>query len=97
MSMLSTRRRFLTTLSAAGAAGLVRAPPWLAAEGALETTTVRIGKVPAICLAPQYVSEELLRADGFADIRYVELPINAPANGPADAIARGEADFTTVE
>jgi hypothetical protein len=29
----------LTTLSAAGAAGLVRAPPSSAAEGALETTT----------------------------------------------------------
>jgi hypothetical protein len=59
------RRRFLTTLSAAGAAGLVRAPPSLAAEGALETTTVRFAKIPAICLAPQYVSDELLRAEGI--------------------------------
>ena len=41
--MVQTRRRFLTTLSAAGAAGLVRAPHLpLAAEGAIETTTVRI-------------------------------------------------------
>jgi hypothetical protein len=32
----------MTTLSAAGAAGLVRAPPSLAADGALETTAVRI-------------------------------------------------------
>src|SRR6516225_1640738 len=86
------RRRFLTTLSAAGAAGLVRAPPSLAAEGALETTTVRIPKIPAICLAPQYVGEELLRAEGFTDVRYVEaLPF------PVDAIGRGEADLSTAE
>ena len=47
--------------------------PSQAAEGALETTTVRIAKIGAICLAPQYVSEELLRAEGFTDIRYVEV------------------------
>ena len=34
MPMMQTRRRFLTTLSLAGAAGLVRAPRALAAEGA---------------------------------------------------------------
>ena len=62
MSLLQTRRRFLTTLSLAGAAGLLRAPPSAAAEGALETTTVRIAKEPVICLAPLYVTEELLRA-----------------------------------
>jgi NitT/TauT family transport system substrate-binding protein len=89
---MQTRRRFLTTLSLAGAAGFVRAPRVLAAEQALETTTVRIAKVRAICLAPQYVSEELLRAEGFTDIRYVEVP--APAIEAA--IGRGEADFSTA-
>jgi NitT/TauT family transport system substrate-binding protein len=84
-----TRRSFLTTLALAGAAGLVRAAPSWAAEGALETTTVRIVKVAAICLAPQYVSEELLRAEGFTDIRYVEVsPLAVP-----EAVGRGEADF----
>src|SRR5215831_2651002 len=91
MSMVQTRRRFLSTMALGGAAGMVRAPPSLAAEGALETTTVRFAKIPAICLAPQYVSEELLRAEGFTDIRYVEVPV-----GPLP-IGRGEADFTTVE
>jgi hypothetical protein len=43
-----------------------------AAEPALETTTVRLGKTPIICFAPQYVSEALLRAEGFTDIRYVD-------------------------
>jgi NitT/TauT family transport system substrate-binding protein len=93
MSIVQTRRQFLTTLSAAGAARLVRAPPSLAADGALETTTVRIGKIEATCLAPQYAGEELLRAEGFTDIRYVELPVN----GHVQAIGRGEADFMTTE
>jgi NitT/TauT family transport system substrate-binding protein len=93
MSVVQTRRRFLTALSAAGAAGLVRAPASLAAEGGIETTTVRILKTPGICLAPQFVSEELLRAEGFTDIRYVEVPIP----GVVPAIVRGEADFSTGE
>ena len=38
---------FLTTLSLAGAASLVRMPPAPAAEGALETTSVRFSKSPA--------------------------------------------------
>ena len=90
MTKILTRRRFLTTLSVAGAAGLVRAPRVLAAEGALETTTVRLPKGKGICVAPQDVAEELLRAEGFTDIRYVPLPagINTP-----DMIERGAIDF----
>ena len=72
MTLPQTRRCFLTTLSLAGAASLVHIPPALPAEKPLETTTVRIVKSPAICIAPQYVAEELLRAEGFTDIRYVE-------------------------
>jgi NitT/TauT family transport system substrate-binding protein len=90
MPIAQTRRQFLTTFSLAGA-GLLHAPPSRAAEGALETTTVRIAKIGAICLAPQYVSEELLRAEGFTDIRYVET-----GNLIGPAIGRGEADFSTA-
>jgi ABC-type nitrate/sulfonate/bicarbonate transport system substrate-binding protein len=55
----------------------------------LETTTVRIAQQPGICIAPQYVAAELLRAEGFTDVRYVD-----PAPRLArEAIARGEADF----
>ena len=75
MSEAQTRRLFLTTLSLAGAASLIRAPPLLAREEPLETTTVRIAKSSAICIAPQYVAEDLLRAEGFTDIRYVERPV----------------------
>jgi len=91
MSTTQTRRHFLTTLSLAGATGLFRVPRALAAEGALETTTVRLPKISSICVAPQYVAYELLRAEGFTDIRYIRYPstaINAP-----EAIARGEIDF----
>jgi hypothetical protein len=54
--MMQSRRRFLTTISMAGAAGLVRAPRSLAVEEALETTTVRISNDLAICEAPLYVA-----------------------------------------
>ena len=42
MTPRQTRRQFLTTLSLTGAASLVRAPRSAAAEGSLETTTVRL-------------------------------------------------------
>ena len=42
--MMYTRRRFLTTVSLAGAAGLLRPPSALAAEETLETTTIRMAK-----------------------------------------------------
>src|SRR5215831_21227415 len=72
MTLTQTRRRFLITLPMAGTAGLVHVPRALDAEGALETTAVRVVKVPGICVAPQYVAEELLRAEGFTDVRYVD-------------------------
>ena len=91
MSLMQTRRRFLTTLSLAGAAGFVHAPPTLAAEGPPETTSVRFVKNPVICIAPQYAAEELLRAEGFTEIGYVET---TTAGAVPEAIASGKADFT---
>ena len=58
----------------------------------METTTVRIAKGPGICVAPTYVVDELLRAEGFTDIRYVETVAGTPS---ALATASGEIDFTT--
>src|ERR1700737_5248884 len=89
MPITQTRRQFLTTLSLAGAAGLLHAPPSRAAEGALETPSVRLMRHPVICIAPQYVAEELLRAEGFTDIRYIE----ASEPGTSEAVARDEIDF----
>src|SRR5260370_229113 len=90
MSIIQTRRRFLTTLSLAGAAGFAHARPSLAAEGPLETTTVRLTKSAGICIAPEYVAEEFLRAEGFTDIRSVEEPA-----GATELLARGKIDFDT--
>src|SRR5258708_36249129 len=86
MLMTQTRRRFLTSLSVAGAVGLIRVPPAQAEEGALETTTVRLAKIDSICIAPQHIAEELLRAEGFTDIRYVDTRPDdiAPAIGRCD-------------
>ena len=89
MTMMQTRHRFLTTLSLVGAVGLLRVPRTLAAEGELETTSVRIAKNFGICIAPEYLAEELLRAEGFTQVQYVD---GAP-HLPLQAIGRGGADF----
>jgi len=87
MSSIQTRRRFLAALSVAGTASLLPRPS-LAAEGPLETTSVRLAKHPGICVAPQHIVVELLRAEGFIDIRHVPLGTKVP-----DAIAQGALDF----
>src|SRR5215813_7493598 len=91
MRMTQNRRRFLTTLSSAGAAGLIGARNLPAQEGLLETTTVRLAKISGICIAPQYVADELLRTEGFTDIRHLPTEAGVPA---ALSLARGEVDFT---
>src|SRR5215471_11176447 len=91
MPIVQTRRRFLNTLSLAGAAGLLGTRPVLAEEGSLETTAVRFEKSAALCIAPQYLVEELLRADGFTDIRYIE---GSPP-GLTERVAHAVVDFQT--
>jgi NitT/TauT family transport system substrate-binding protein len=92
MDMMQDRRRFLATLSSAGAAGLIGARTSDAQDGRMETTTVRIAKTASICVAPEYIADELLRAEGFTDIRYVAT---VPGTSSGLALARGEIDFTT--
>ena len=84
-----TRRRFLTTLSLTGAAGLL-ARPGLAEKGGLETTSVRFMRIPIICHAPQFIAEDLLRAEGFTDVRFVDAASSAEIN---EAVASGKVDF----
>jgi NitT/TauT family transport system substrate-binding protein len=91
MTIRQTRRRFLTNLSLAGVGSVICTPPGFAVQGALETTTVRILKNPGICIAPQYVAEELLSAEGFTDIRYVD---QGPSLDLSVKIGRGDADFS---
>ena len=89
MTITQTRRQFLAGLSLTAAVGRLGARPALAAATALETTSVRITKNQGICYAPQYVAEELLRDEGFTDIRFVDTP--PPEIGAA--IAQGKVDF----
>ena len=87
MLIVQNRRRFLTGLSLAGVAGLVGLPR--SAEGAEpppETATIRLAAAPSTCTAPLYLAEDLLREEGFTDIRYV------PLTGVA-MVADGEVDF----
>ena len=82
------RRDFLAAVSAAGAPGVLGARGSLADEGPPETTTLRLrASTRAICLAPGYIAEDLLRAEGFTDIRYVDRAADPPT------VARGEIDF----
>jgi NitT/TauT family transport system substrate-binding protein len=93
MSLQQNRRDFLAGLSAAAAAGTIGARAALAGEGPLETTTVRLTTAAGICIAPQYLAGELLRADGFTDVQFVPAMKGPPG---AVMIGRGEADFTST-
>jgi NitT/TauT family transport system substrate-binding protein len=89
MTLAQTRRRFVKMVSLAGAAGFVSRMGAMAAESALETTSVRLPKSFGVCISPQDVAEELLRAEGFTDVRYIETE----ATRVAGAIGHGELDF----
>jgi NitT/TauT family transport system substrate-binding protein len=78
----NSRRDFLAGVSAMSAAAVL-GPRSATAEPPPETTTVRFSEVPAACLAPQYVAEELLRADGFTDLQFVKFP-GPEGSKPAD-------------
>jgi NitT/TauT family transport system substrate-binding protein len=52
---------------------------------------VRLAKIPTICFAPQYVCEDLLRMEGFTDIRYVDTK---PSTFGQD-LAEGKYDFAS--
>ena len=92
MPMLQTRREFLTTFPLAGAAGLLGVPSVLAAEGRLDTSSVRLTRFGGLCLSPQYVAEDLLHAEGFTDVKYVD--INKRRSSLTTAIAESDADLT---
>jgi NitT/TauT family transport system substrate-binding protein len=74
MQMIQDRRRLLAALSSAAAAGLLGGRQSCAQEPKPETTSLRLSKIPGICVAPQYVAEELLKAEGFTNIDYFEVP-----------------------
>jgi NitT/TauT family transport system substrate-binding protein len=74
------------------AVGLLRRPVNATAEPPLETTRLRLPHLLGVCLAPQVLAEDLLRAEGFTDVQYVRL------QGPVmtanmKALASGETDL----
>jgi NitT/TauT family transport system substrate-binding protein len=86
-----TRRQILSTFSFAAAAGSASTGGARADADALETTSLRFVKFPGICVAPQYIAGELLRAEGFTGVQYVDL---GPTLDLTGKVARGDADFT---
>jgi NitT/TauT family transport system substrate-binding protein len=93
MQIFQSRRDFLASLSAASAAGVLGPRASLADKGSPETTSVRIAKTLGICSAPQYIADDLLRAEGFTDITYV--PTAGGFTVP-QMVGRGEIDFAST-
>jgi len=93
MQMTANRRRFLIGASSLALAGSSGASPSLAEGEPLETTSVRLTTAAGICIAPQYLAGELLRADGFTDVGFVPAMKGPPG---AAMVGRGEADFTST-
>jgi hypothetical protein len=71
MQIRPNRRDFLAGLSAAGAVGVLGARSSLADEPPPETTTIRLLGDVSICQAPWIIVDDLLRAEGFTDVRYL--------------------------
>jgi len=100
----SNRRSFIAKASALGAASFLGLPRPAVAERPPETTTIRIGNARGfVCVAPQWVAQELLRLEGITDVRYVELTeadirradaVNTSAF--AEMSARGGMDFLFI-
>src|SRR5687767_6164596 len=83
MQISPTRRDFLSSAWLAAAAGVLGSRAALADEAPLETTTLRLQRGATICLAPGQIGAELLRAEGFTDVRYLDV----------ETVASGEIDF----
>lgn len=87
-----SRREFLTTAAVAGTGALLGLPSEsVATAPPPETTSLRLLEIPALCWAPQYLAEELLRAEGFSRVQYIKKEIGA---GVFQALASGEAHIT---
>jgi NitT/TauT family transport system substrate-binding protein len=90
MSLTPSRRSFLASASLAGAAGMLPRPVLALAGQQPETQTVRFERYPGICIAPTYVAEELLHAEGMTDVHYIPAPEGEPVAG---RMADGTLDF----
>ena len=90
MSMLS-RRRFLGSTIVAGTAAFLGTSGSAHAEPPPETGTVRFARLfDSTCEAAKNVAADLLRAEGFTDVRYVD---GEPGVDTGVLLARGDLDF----
>jgi NitT/TauT family transport system substrate-binding protein len=83
-----SRRRFLASTWALGAASFLGLPHTAIAEPPPETTKVRLTTAPVLCTVPIRLAEELLRLEGFQEVEYVSSPtepgLNQVASNRAD-------------
>jgi NitT/TauT family transport system substrate-binding protein len=62
-----------------------------------ETSIIRLAKSPSICIAPQYVVSDLLNAEGFTNVVYIESGSYVePSSGVAQfkSLGKGDLDFS---
>ena len=86
------RRDFLRGVSGAATAALFGSRAARAeAEPPPETTRLRLIRTANICWAPQYVAEDLLKAEGFTDVTYVEMRVGTPVS---KVLTAGDADLS---
>ena len=85
-----TRRELLAGTSMLGATTLLGLPRTAAAEPPPEIQKIRLVHEPAICLAPQYLAEELLHLEGFSEVEYVVTPTTKSLG----VLEEGRADIT---
>ena len=88
MATILSRRRFLGSTALAGIASMLPALGAPAAEPSLETTTIKLPRAPAICTMPQMIPQQLLQAEGFTDIRFIDETGNV-----TEQLARGDVDL----
>src|SRR5690349_9506025 len=91
--VMSNRKRRDFVKSLAGLAGVGWLSSYMklaAAEPPPEIKKIRLVHNQGICLAPQYVAEELLYLEGFTDVQYVE----GSTEPNLSFVERGEADMT---
>jgi NitT/TauT family transport system substrate-binding protein len=85
------RRELLRGVGAAAAAAALAGRFRTAdAEPPPETTRIDLLQTASMCQAPQYVAEDLLRGEGFTDVRYIKKD---GQRAIADALASGEASI----
>ncbi len=90
---MQSRREFLGGLTLAGTAGLLGLrPETVAAEPPPETTRIRLFQWASICVAPQFIAEDLLRAEGFTDVQFLKTETGL---GAEKHLASGEVDINS--